>query len=247
MNSRQRRVRAIELTLTPQEVVVVWLRNALQAGTFEEGATHMPPYRGMVANAVYDTVRNSMKGQPDPLVERVILQARREADSLYLLVGNANIEVLEGRAERELECTILLGYLRAEMRGNATKERVQNLHLAVMTFLLRVIVLEAAITQVSAERMDGQSVLFNDTAVNLEEQLQMAERLSDRFNSLARAVDAAEINLEDLRNSLQAETDLQVSIWVNQARIEMLSTFGTEKEMHVAVEQSLLHLKSNSG
>jgi hypothetical protein len=59
MNSRQRRVRAIELTLTPQEIVVVWLRNALQAGTFEEGATHMPPYRGVVANAVYDTVRNS--------------------------------------------------------------------------------------------------------------------------------------------------------------------------------------------
>jgi hypothetical protein len=45
MNSRQRRVRAIELTLTPQQVVVVWLRNALQAGTFEEGARHSPPYR----------------------------------------------------------------------------------------------------------------------------------------------------------------------------------------------------------
>jgi hypothetical protein len=37
MNSRQQRVRSIELTLTPQEVVLLWLRNALQAGTFEEG------------------------------------------------------------------------------------------------------------------------------------------------------------------------------------------------------------------
>jgi hypothetical protein len=34
----------------------------------------------MVANAVYDTVRNSMKGQTELLVERAILQARREAD-----------------------------------------------------------------------------------------------------------------------------------------------------------------------
>jgi hypothetical protein len=247
MNSRQRRVRAIELSLTPQEIVVVWLRNALQAGTFEEVATHLPPNRGTVANAVYDTVRSSMKSQPDPLVERAILQARREADSLYLLVGNANIAVLEGRAERELECTILLAYLRAEMRGNATKERVQSLHPGVMRFLQRVIVLEAATTQVSAERLNGQPVLFSDSAAKVEEQLQMAERLSDQFNSLARAVDVAEINLEDLRNSLQAETDLQVSIWVNQARIEMLSTFGTEKEMHAAIEQSLLLLKSNSG
>ena len=35
MKSRQRRLKAIELTLTPKQVVVVWLRNALQAGTFD--------------------------------------------------------------------------------------------------------------------------------------------------------------------------------------------------------------------
>jgi hypothetical protein len=42
MKSRQRRVRAIELCLTPPQVVVVWLRNA-PAGTLEEGARHSPP------------------------------------------------------------------------------------------------------------------------------------------------------------------------------------------------------------
>jgi hypothetical protein len=83
MNSDQRRVKAIELTLTPEQVVFVWLRNAVQAGTFEEGARHSPPYRGMVADAVYETVRNSMKGHPELLIERAILQARREADLLY--------------------------------------------------------------------------------------------------------------------------------------------------------------------
>ena len=56
MNSRQRRLRAIELTLTPQQVVLVWLRNALQAGTLEEGARHPPPHRIAVAHAVYDAV-----------------------------------------------------------------------------------------------------------------------------------------------------------------------------------------------
>ncbi len=33
----------------------------------------------------------------------------------------------------------------------------------------------------------------------------MAEELSEHFNLLARAVDAAEINLEELRNSLQSD------------------------------------------
>jgi hypothetical protein len=58
MKSRPRRLRSIELSLTPQQVVVVWLRDATQAGTFEEGARHSPPYRSAVANAVLRTCAN---------------------------------------------------------------------------------------------------------------------------------------------------------------------------------------------
>jgi hypothetical protein len=61
MNSRQRRIRAIELTLTPQQVVLVWLRNALQAGTFLEGARHSPPYRGTVGRLICFTASSSMQ------------------------------------------------------------------------------------------------------------------------------------------------------------------------------------------
>jgi hypothetical protein len=77
-----------------------------------------------------------------------------------------------------------------------------------------------------------QPVLFRDCSVKLEEQLQMAQELSEHFNFLARAVDADEINLEEPRNSLQSETDRQISIWALLAFTTTLSTFGTEKEMH---------------
>jgi hypothetical protein len=99
MKVRQRRVRAIELSLTPQQVILVWLRNALQAGTFEEAARHSPPYREAIANSVYRCVRNSMKGQPEALVERAVRQARREADLLYLLVVKVNAGILEPRGD----------------------------------------------------------------------------------------------------------------------------------------------------
>jgi hypothetical protein len=36
MKNRQRRVRRIELSLTPQQVVMVWLKNALQAGSLKK-------------------------------------------------------------------------------------------------------------------------------------------------------------------------------------------------------------------
>ena len=240
MKNRQQRLKAIELSLTPQQVVVVWLRDAVQAGTFEEGARHSPPYRGAVANAVLRTVQTSMKGQPELLIERAILQARLEADLLYSLAVNANVEVVEKRNQREREYTFLLGYLSAEMHGNPTKDRVESLAMAVLMFIESVIILDAAITQVASERFNGQPILFRDCAVKLGEQLQLAERLSEHFNSLARELGIAEINLEDLRSSLQSETDRQVSICINLAHIAALGTFGTEEQMHAAMDQYAL-------
>ena len=56
---------------------------------------------------------------------------------------------------------------------------------------------------------------------------------------------AAEINLEELRDSLQSKIDQQISIWVHLARVAALNTFGTEKETEAAMEQTFLFLKSN--
>ena len=246
MNSRQRRVRAIELSLTPKQVVVVWLRNALQAGTSQEGARHSPPYRGAVTNAVYDSVRHGMKGQPESLVERAILQARQEADLLYQFVVNANMAVLEGREQREREYIFLLGYLNAELNGKVTKDRVENLRLACLMFIEPVIILDAAIAQLVAERLNGQPVLFRDTAVKLAEQLKMATDLSTWSNELAVEVGAAEINLEELRTSLQSEIDRRSAIWAGLARMEMFSLFGKTKEMHAAMDQLSLLFEPKS-
>jgi 3'-phosphoadenosine 5'-phosphosulfate sulfotransferase (PAPS reductase)/FAD synthetase len=107
---------------------------------------------------------------------------------LYNLVVGANVEVIENRTQREREFPLLLGYLSAEMHGKATKERVQTLRLAVLMFLESVIILDAAIAQLATERLNGQPVLFRDCSLKLEEQLQMAEELSEHFNFLARSV-----------------------------------------------------------
>jgi hypothetical protein len=126
MKSRQRRLMAIELSLTPQQIVVVWLRDALHAGTLDEGARHSPPYRGVIANAVFRTVTESMKGQPEELIERAILQARQEADLLYTLAVNANFRVMEIWSQREREYVFLLGYLSAEIHGKPTKKESRS-------------------------------------------------------------------------------------------------------------------------
>jgi hypothetical protein len=247
MKSRQRRLKAIELDLTPQQVVVLWLRNAVQAGTFEEGSRRTPRPRCAVESAVRNVITNSMKDQPDRLLERAILQACREADMLYLLVVNSNMAVLEDRVQREREYVFLLGYLSAEINRKATKDRIQTLRLAVLRFLESVIILDTAIAQVVEERLNGQPVLFRDCSVKLEEQVQMAERASEYFNLLARSAGTAEIDLGELRKSLQPETDRQISIWVSLARLETLSAFGNLEDVHAAMDRLFLLCERKSG
>jgi hypothetical protein len=119
------------------------------------------------------------------------------------------------------------------------------LRLAFLLFIESVIILDAAVGQIAAERFNGQPVLFRDTAIMLTEQLKMASDLSNWFNEAAVRVGSAPIDLETLRDNLQSDIDRQVSIWVHLAHTDTLSLFGTEKEIHAAMEQSYRLFKSN--
>jgi hypothetical protein len=77
--------------------------------------------------------------------------------------------------------------------------------------------------------------------------LQIAETLSKHFNVLADELEIAEINIEQIRTSLQSETDRQVSVWVSRARVTMLHLFGTPEETHAAMDQCFRLLRPEIG
>lgn len=144
MKSDQRRVRAIELSLTPQQIAQVWLRGTRADSSFEEAAQHQPPHRGLLANMVLHAVQVAMKGQPEQTVERAALQARREADLLYLLAVNVNSSVLHAGHHREREYLLLLGQLSAELRAAPTKQSMEVLRATILIFIRAVLTLETA-------------------------------------------------------------------------------------------------------
>jgi hypothetical protein len=96
------------------------------------------------------------------------------------------------------------------------------------------------IAQVVSEHLDGQSVLFRDCDVKLQEQIQIAEILSKHFNPLARETGVAEIDLADLRNDLRPEADRRISDWLNLGRVQTLQLFGTTEEMRAGLERCFL-------
>jgi hypothetical protein len=60
MNHRHRRLKAIELALTPRQTALMWIRK-LATGTLEDGVRHWFPRR-MIAESILKNVTNAIKG-----------------------------------------------------------------------------------------------------------------------------------------------------------------------------------------
>src|SRR5206468_8581346 len=85
----------------------------------------------------------------------------------------------------------------------------------ICVFIKDNLILEAAVVRISFDHLNGQTTLFRDASVALEEQLLPAKTFSHSFNTLASKVGVTEINLESIRTSIRSEVDQQVSSWEN--------------------------------
>jgi len=236
VNSQQRRLKTIELTLTPYQTVLLWLTNAVE-GSFEDGVPQSP--RSVIANSILKTVTNALKGESDVVVERAILQGRQEADVLFNLVITVNDRVLTSTSERNREYLFLLLYLQGITYINIGPHSEEELRVAVSFFVEEVLLLGSAISQISAEHFGGTSILFSDSVLRLKEQLDLANKALGYFKVLAGKLNFKELTAESVRERLGPDIVRQASGWMTLARIQMLLDFGDEADFRTAYSQFL--------
>jgi hypothetical protein len=240
MSNHQRRLKTIEVNLTPKQIVILWLKKSQNAGSFEDGCRQAPPSRGYIANAVYAAVRACMKGYPQLVIERAILQARQEADSLYMLIVEVNVRTLINVALSKVCFRLVIRHLRAvTTQGTIKAESIRELRTSLVQIAEDLLVAEGSALQVTTEYLDGQEVLFSDTLDAFSKQLQFAEELIYHFNPLARRAGVPLIDLDALRESIPSRVDQEVASWRNTARLAMLVAFGEGDSWHVAMGQTL--------
>jgi len=68
-------LQTIELGMTPQQIVLLWLANAQKMGSLIDASRQSPFARGAIANRVIDVIRPRMKGEPKPVIQDAITQA----------------------------------------------------------------------------------------------------------------------------------------------------------------------------
>jgi len=242
MKSEDRRLKTIELSLTPSQVVLLWLKTAVTR-TYEEGAWQAPPPRSEIANSVGRNVRDSLKDKPEEMIERAVLQARQEADLLYSLVIDLNVCVQNEFIAIKREFAFFLGNISALLHSALLRVSEENLKALTLFFVERIFVLEGTISQLSVEQLRGQQILFVDSAQKLAEVVGFAEKAVDHFNFIAKEIGRPALDSDEIRISLRAEIDQQAARTILVARIAMLSLFGEDSDMRTNYHR-LIALKS---
>ena len=116
----KRRLEKIQETLTPKEIVLLWLKEARDFGSYEEYAdwvfqhTQEAP-RNRVARDVKRTARAQAKASPPTDSERTLRESIKEADTLVLLALKVNEEI-QCLLRHESEEALHLGDLILSMR-----------------------------------------------------------------------------------------------------------------------------------
>jgi hypothetical protein len=236
MKREDRRLKTIELSLTPSQVVLLWLKTAVTR-TYEEGARQEPLPRSAIANSVGRNVRDSLRDKSDEMIERAVLQARQEADLLYSLVVDLNVWVQNDFIAINREYAFFLGNISALLHSGLLRVAEDKLKELTLYFVERIFVLEAAISRLSFERFGGQQVLFADSVQKLAEVVGFAEKAVDHFNFIAKEIGCPALDSDEIRISLRAEIDQQVARTILVARGAMLSLFGETSDLRANYDQ----------
>jgi hypothetical protein len=229
VNNHQKRLKEIEVSLTPYQLVLLWVE-ATTKGTYAEGAVQSPRPRCRIANSVAGIVRTELKGQSEDLIERAILQARKEADFLYMMVVELKGDVLRQSVARDREYKFLLGYLHAVMHSSIMSDSEMRLRKFTLSFVEQIFCLDEAISQIRSQRFGGSFILFSDCAAKLKDQLEMATDVLEVFNIIANDLQVPVLTKEQICETLQEEVRQQVSRREIEAWVATLGTFGTEAE-----------------
>jgi len=273
MDKRRRRLTKIEVNLTPEQIVLLWMKKSLSR-PLEEAALQCPPPREAIAKSVIRVVREALKNEPATVVERAILQARREADWLYMIIVQINYKVQTQLDSSQRECVFLVGWLCTALQcssfslcSDGILETLGILHRALSipeevlqtmrsvfptisweplrkitsAFLQSILVLEATVSRISAERFGGHPILFSDSMEKLNKQLALVDELLGYYNLLAREAHFAELTRNSISDSMGPLVDRKMSDIVLVAKAEMLAQQGERLELRAIFAELVRH------
>jgi hypothetical protein len=194
-----RRVAAIEISLSPTQLILRWLADAHAFGDIESYVASLlandPPVAPLdrLAREAAQGARTSMRGKRPELADAAVRSALRETVFRYELVMRINVaaqELLdrEGLIDAALSAHVSLLVSGGKRTRQADATYLQRFAARRDLLALRVSELRAAQearTLVETRYLDGHAALFSDVAAAWEEQVKSTQIIADMAVRLA--------------------------------------------------------------
>jgi hypothetical protein len=168
-----KRLTQIEMSLTPDNAVLLWLLQEHQGKTtqeytrwlFERPVAALP--RNRVARQVVGAIQAAMKGQDPVRIQQAVRQAQMETDFLLLLVFRTNSLVLD--QSRSVWPRILGLFTLLTMISNGVlKDRSDDLEAGLREAAAELFALPVAVERIQDRYFQGECILTKDVKEDLD-------------------------------------------------------------------------------
>lgn len=237
--NKEKRLQRIETSLTPKQVVLLWLKDAQQMGLigYIEQQFNSPMHEAprarlteIVGNAVCKTLRT--QGMKAQLIMHFAREARKETDFLIVLVRDMQKEVrhecLLNTPYILLLCEKLKRMLEHFTLQNKFEPEMWELWRGVLILRLRTLqLLKEIIGTISERYFDHQPLLFREDTTDFERHIGILEEFVKHYNSLKGELPVwTAIELNARASDFRKQVSYGMRIRVANAKSTTLEDFG---------------------
>jgi hypothetical protein len=259
MSSSKRRLDKIEVSLTPKQVILLWLEEAHRHDTMKQyvhslkqGPESAWPL-AILPEKVATAVEQAMKGQPKQEVNRMARQAVRDVLFLFHLHQQVNGKLME----RQEAFLYRLRWLRAELRrlryqktvsqvspsgirtGVPKSQDLTRWQKETELFLTELQGLHLALRTISKRYFDQHDLLFPALAEGLNYLVKAMEGLVEMFNEDLAPKKRARADVVAVEARARTVGSAQMVFLVDMAKAEALDAMGENSAAVAIVERHI--------
>jgi hypothetical protein len=239
-----KRLTQIEMSLTPDKAVLLWLRQEHQGKTtqeytrwlFERPVAALP--RNRVARQVVGAIRTAMKGQDPVRIQQAVRQAQMETDFLILLVFRTNSLVLD---QSRSVWPRILGLLTMIFNGT-WKDKSDDLEAGLREAAAELFALPLAVERIQDRYFQGECILAKDVKEDLDWPVMFLRYFIADLDQELKEEGQPElvVDSEEFRGIVEDKASKKVLFIRALAKSEMLQSFGLAESAKAAVRLYIL-------
>jgi len=232
-SSNQQRLRKIEGLLTPQQAILLHLKDRIERfDSFIEYGVAMAelPHPGdKICRQIAESVKSIFrtKKKDEATTHKVIREAQMEAAFLMTLANETNTMIIEESQVWALQSALLIEQLKPLLIEN-TFDNEKEWRIKMMAVAIKVLKTKPAAELIQSKYFDSKTILFSQAVKILDASAETIEKIINSYNHIVG--EKTPFDLDSIYQLAKRKSFKTVDWLVNKSKSEMFFVFGEEQK-----------------